>query len=187
MFFPPIDPPSLYPSLYCLYPCVMHICIWVPQLITSLPFPHPDFPSGMFQSVPCFSVSGSILFIINWSQPYNALFAVKTVYSWDVRVECNHLCFWEQALLGEGTYFIVMQGNVCSQEGESLCTRANMYRCIILWSIHANVDISQVGVAKCPRGIEGLPLNEEVWKRGLYNLGAEGSHHLQIFGELSWR
>lgn len=65
------------------------------------------------------------------------------------------------------------------RKGESLCTGAKMYHCVIL------LDKSEI--VKCPRGIKGPPLNEEVWKRGLYNLGAEGSLHLQIFAELSWR
>lgn len=46
--------------------------------------------------------------------------------------------------------------------------------------------LAKLEIVQCPTGIKGLPLNEEVWKLGLYSLGAEGSHRLQIFGELSW-
>lgn len=43
--------------------------------------------------------------------------------------------------------------------------------------------LAKLEIVKCPRGIKGLPLHEEVWKLGLYSLGAEGSHRRQIFGE----
>lgn len=73
------------------------------------------------------------------------------------------------------------------RKGENLCTGPKCITVSYSGQYMLTWMLAKSEIVKCPRGIKGLPLNEEVWKLGLYSLGAEGSHRRQIFGELSWR